>query len=138
MRATTRDVRGSGALEKPVGAIVFAVNGEAAAVNSVSNPATRRALGVELRQLGVESGMKVIVHVAMSRLGWVAGGARAVVDALLGVAGDAGTLVMPTHTNDLSEPALWRNPPVPESWWQIIRDEAPAFDPQLTPSFKRS
>lgn len=55
-------------------------------------------------------------------------------DALVDVIGGAGTVVMATHSSDLSEPALWRNPAVPESWWQIIRDEMPAFDPQLTPS----
>lgn len=76
----------------------------------------------------------MIVHSSLSRLGWVAGGARAVVDALLDVLGETGTLVMPTHSNDLSDPAQWRNPPVPESWWQVIRDEMPPFDPRLTPS----
>jgi aminoglycoside 3-N-acetyltransferase len=78
--------------------------------------------------------MELLVHTSMSRLGWVAGGARAVVDALLEAVGKTGTLVMPTHTGGLSDPALWQNPPVPESWWQIIRDETPAFDPELTPS----
>ncbi len=78
--------------------------------------------------------MTVIVHTSMSKLGWVAGGVRSVVDALVDVVGEDGTLVMPTHTSDLSEPAMWQNPPVPDSWWQIIRDETPAFDPELTPS----
>jgi aminoglycoside 3-N-acetyltransferase len=91
-------------------------------------------LAAELHALGVKGGMKVIIHTSMSRLGWVAGGARSVVDALVDVVGGTGTMVMPTHSGDLSEPALWQNPAVPESWWQIIRDEMPAFDPQLTPS----
>ncbi|MBA2281781.1 MAG: AAC(3) family N-acetyltransferase, partial [Acidimicrobiia bacterium] len=39
-----------------------------------------------------------------------------------------------TPVSHLSDPAHWRNPPVPESWWQSIRDETPAFDPRLTPT----
>ena len=41
---------------------------------------------------------------------------------------------MPTHTGDNSEPSNWENPPVPESWWDVIRAEMPVFDPKLTPT----
>jgi aminoglycoside 3-N-acetyltransferase len=40
----------------------------------------------------------------------VAGGTQAVVQALLDVLGPAGTLVVPTHTPDNTDPADWRNP----------------------------
>lgn len=91
-------------------------------------------LSRDLRTLGVSPGDVVLVHVAMSRLGWVPGGAHGVVTALLDAVGDTGTLVMPTQTPHLSEPSNWENPPVPESWWPTIRDETPAFDPAATPS----
>ena len=42
--------------------------------------------------------------------------------------------MMPTHNSQLSEPSHWVNPPVPQAWWPIIRDEMPPFDPAMTPS----
>jgi aminoglycoside 3-N-acetyltransferase len=57
-----------------------------------------------------------------------------VLRALLGVLGPMGTVLVPTHTAELSEPSTWRNPPVPQAWWATIRDAMPAFDPRITPS----
>lgn len=110
------------------------VAGEAGAIDAASRPGTVNSLSQDLRSLGVSKGMTLLVHSSMSSLGWVAGGPQAVIEALLAAVGDDGTLVMPTHSTGLSEPSLWRNPPVPESWWPIIRDETPAFDPRVTPT----
>lgn len=97
-------------------------------------PYTVQSLGSELRALGVTSGDTVLTHSSASSLGFVAGGAQAVVQALLDVLGPDGTLVVPTHTPDNTDPADWCNPPVPESWWQAIRSQAPGFDKSRTPS----
>ena len=97
-------------------------------------PATVQSLADDLSALGVSSGTTVLVHSSLSSLGWVCGGAVAVVLALEKAVGQDGTLVMPTHTGDLSEPSRWRNPPVPEPWWDLIRQEMPAFDADLTPT----
>ncbi len=99
-----------------------------------ATPATRSSIVADLRALGLERGATVVVHSSLSKVGWVPGGAHAVVHAQLEAVGPDGTIAMPTHSGELSNPALWRNPPVPESWWQPIRDEMPAFDPRLTPT----
>ncbi|HET9733395.1 MAG TPA: AAC(3) family N-acetyltransferase [Acidimicrobiales bacterium] len=97
-------------------------------------PVTRARLAADLCDLGVVPGSTVMVHSSLSRLGWVAGGAQAVVLALLDAVGADGTLVVPTHSGHLSDPARWERPPVPEEWWPAIRRETPAFDPLLTPT----
>jgi aminoglycoside 3-N-acetyltransferase len=107
--------------------------GERQAIAATKTPATVTSLTSDLRALGVRAGGVVIVHSSLSRLGWVAGGETAVVAALRSVLG-AGTLVMPTHSSELSEPSRWENPPVAESWWPVIRAETPAFDAVRTPT----
>ena len=108
---------------------------EATAVHRAGDkPAIMASLRADLLALGVRPGMILLVHSSLSALGWVSGGPVAVVLALEAALGEAGTLVMPTHSGDLSDPAAWRNPPVPEAWWAVIRDTMPAYDPDLTPT----
>ncbi|MFI6265644.1 aminoglycoside N(3)-acetyltransferase [Micromonospora sp. NPDC051006] len=99
-----------------------------------SVPYTAQSLAVDLRALGVAPGDVLLLHASHRSLGFVVGGPQAVVLALLDVLGPDGTLVVPTHTPDNTDPADWRNPPVPEAWWPIIREQMPAFDPARTPS----
>ncbi|TCC36688.1 AAC(3) family N-acetyltransferase [Kribbella capetownensis] len=95
---------------------------------------TRGALVGDLRGLGVRAGGLVLMHSSLRSLGFVVGGPQAVVEALLEVLTPEGTLVVPTHTPDNTDPAHWVSPPVPEAWWSVIREEAPGFDPALTPA----
>ena len=96
-------------------------------------PETIASLARDLRALGVRPGATLLVHSSLSSLGWVCGAAAAVVLALERAVGPEGTIVMPAHTG-LSDPAPWRNPPVPRSWWPTIRATMPAFDRDLTPT----
>lgn len=49
----------------------------------------------DLRRLGIQRGMDVLVHSSLSSIGWVEGGAQTVVDALLWMVSPSGTLLMP-------------------------------------------
>jgi aminoglycoside 3-N-acetyltransferase len=95
---------------------------------------TRASLGEDLRDLGVLPGNTLLVHASLKSLGYVVGGATAVVQAVLDVLGPDGTLVVPAQTATNRDPSTWDDPAFPEELWAVIRDNLPGFDPDLTPS----
>lgn len=107
---------------------------ERAAVDRTTQPNTVETLGRDLARLGLAGGDTVLVHASLSAIGWVCGGPVALIQALLGVVGQQGTIVMPAHTSDNSDPAGWRNPPVPADWVETIRATLPGFQVDITPS----
>lgn len=108
--------------------------GERSAVERVESPVTVASLTDDLRDLGVRPGETLLVHASLSALGWVAGGAPAVVDALRAAVTDDGTVVVPTHTTQYSDPAAWSNPPIPADWVETIETARPAYRPDVTPT----
>lgn len=69
-----------------------------------SNPVvTQQDIAEGLRQLGLAAGDVLFYHSSLSRFGAVAGGADAVVDAMLEVLGPAGTLAAPGFTFSLKD-----------------------------------
>jgi aminoglycoside 3-N-acetyltransferase len=97
-------------------------------------PVTADSMASDLRALGVETGGTVLVHASLSSLGWVCGGAPAVIDALRRVVGEDGTAVMPTHSPGNRDPTDMGNPPVPESWYDTVREAMPPYRPGVTPT----
>ena len=75
-----------------------------------------------------------MVHSSLSSIGWVLGGASTVVRVLLDILGEKGTLVMPSSTPNCSDPASWKNPKLPEAWFEEVREHLPVFDRQTTPT----
>ena len=83
-------------------------------------PVTREELTRDLRALGLRPGDTVLVHSAMSRIGYVEGGAPAVVEAMLDGLGPGGTLAVPTF-------------PFRGGMLAFVRSD-PRFDVATTPS----
>lgn len=86
------------------------------------------------KSVGIELGDNLIVHTSLKNLGFVCGGAQIVIEALLEVVGKEGTIVMPTQTwknLDPSEGVHWEEP---KQWWNLIRDNWPAYNKDITPT----
>ena len=52
----------------------------------------------KLREVGLEKGDVVMVHTSLTRMGYVCGGAQTVIEALMEVVGENGTIMMPTQS----------------------------------------
>ncbi|MFP9059037.1 aminoglycoside N(3)-acetyltransferase [Natrialbaceae archaeon A-chndr2] len=107
---------------------------EADAIAAVDEPVTVSSLVDDFQDLGLARGDTILVHASLQELGWVCVDAQVVVDALMQTITPAGTIVMPTHSAQYSDPANWSNPPVPESWIETVREERPPYRPETTPT----
>lgn len=67
-------------------------------------PHTVASLTADLTGLGLKSGMVVMVHSSLKRIGWTEDGPVTVIDALLNVLASDGTLVMPAESPQIAEP----------------------------------
>lgn len=97
-------------------------------------PATRESVKRDLSDLGVTAGDTLLVHCSMRSMGWISGGQVAVLQAVFDAVGIDGTVAMPAHSSDLTDPANWGAPPVPPEWIETIRSTMPAYDPATTPT----
>ncbi|MBE1608035.1 AAC(3) family N-acetyltransferase [Actinopolymorpha pittospori] len=93
-------------------------------------PMTQPKLVEGLRQLGVEPGSVLMVHVRMSAFRWVVGGIDAIVESLRDAVGPSGTLLAFTGWEDSPyHLPLWDDCP---RWQAAYRDHQPAFDPAVS------
>ena len=95
-------------------------------------PITKDFLIDKFSQLGINQGDTLLVHASLSSLGYVVGGAEALFLALREVIGDQGTIVVPSQTVEISDPASWQYPPVPQEWHDVICDAMPAYSKNLS------
>ena len=102
-------------------------------VASTPAPIIKSQLVKDLRKIGVQKGDTVSVHSSMSKIGWVVGEQLTVIESLMETVTEKGTLVMQAHSTGNTDPKNWNYPPVPEDWWDIIREEMPPFRPEITP-----
>lgn len=87
-----------------------------------------------LSELGLKKADNVIVHCSLSSMGFVCGGAEIVIRSLLQAVGTEGTVMMPTQSWKNLDPETGVHWEEPKEWWQIIRDNWPAYNKQITPT----
>lgn len=87
-----------------------------------------------LSEVGVGKGQDVMVHTSLSSLGFVCGGAQVVIEALLETVGSEGTIMMPAQSWKNLDPSSGVHWKEPESWWNLIRENWPAYDKDITPT----
>ncbi|KJS13834.1 MAG: aminoglycoside 3-N-acetyltransferase [Peptococcaceae bacterium BRH_c8a] len=107
---------------------------EAQVIEKTPRLNTRESLARDFSIIGMDKGVTVIVHSSLSSLGWVCGGPVAVIQALMDIVTNEGTIVMSTHSGDYSDPSYWGNPPIPKEWLPIIKETMPAYEPEIAPS----
>ena len=88
---------------------------------TVAQPVTKDMLITALKKLGVSGSQIIEVHSKMSSFDYIVGGARTVVDALMEICGDGGTILMPTQNIDNSEPSDWQYPGIEPYLYKEIR-----------------
>lgn len=87
-----------------------------------------------LSEVGVCNGQTIMVHTSLSSLGFVCGGAQVIIEALLETVGTEGTIMMPTQSWKNLDPATGVHWEEPENWWQLIRENWPAYNKDITPT----
>ena len=70
----------------------------------------------ELKQLGLKQSDTVLIHSSYRSLGGYQGGPEALIQSLMTYFGEAGLLILPTHS------------------WATVNEEQPLFDPLTTPA----
>ncbi len=103
-------------------------------IKKTSKPNTIKSLKEDFNVLGVEKGNIILMHSSLSQLGWTVGGPVSVIDAILEIISNEGTLIMPTFSSGNTDPSEWESPPVPKEWWDDIKTNMPAFHPEKTPT----
>lgn len=79
-------------------------------------------------KLGMRRGHNVMVHSSLRSLGYVVNGAMDVIDALIETVGEKkGTILMPSHTGQLTDPIDWKNPSIPKKDINRVRKAMTPF-----------
>ena len=97
-------------------------------------PVTKQDIISAVRNVGLKEGSTVMVHTSLSRIGYVCGGAQTVIEALIEVVGHEGTLMMPTQSWKNLDPEDGVHGDIEEEYWDIIRENWPAYDKRITPT----
>jgi len=94
---------------------------------------TKSKLERDLRELGLALGQTVMLHASVKAVGWVVGGPDVVIQALLDILGDEGTLMMYVGWEDSPYDLVkW-----PKDRQQAYLEECPPFNPETSRAFRK-
>ena len=97
-------------------------------------PIVKKDITGAFSDLGLRQADIVMVHTSLSGIGYVCGGAQTVIEALTETVGQNGTVMMPTQSWKNLDPDAGVHGEVPEEYWDIIRENWPAYNRKLTPT----
>lgn len=95
---------------------------------------TKQVLKDGFKDLGIKKGDALFVHCSLKSLGFVCGGAQIVIEALMETITQEGTIIMPTQTWKNLDPSTGVHWEEPKEWWDLIRENWPAYDKDITPT----
>ena len=87
-----------------------------------------------LKAVGLQKGDSVMVHTSLGKIGYVCGGAQAVIEALIETVGEDGTIMMPTQSWKNLDPETGVHWDADKTDWDRIRENWPAYDKAITPT----
>ncbi|EZH71347.1 hypothetical protein ATO12_08130 [Aquimarina atlantica] len=99
-----------------------------------TTPISKKDVLNDLKKIGITEGVNIMVHSSLSKIGWVIGGAYTVVEALVELIGEKGTLVMPAATPYCLHPTQWGDDNIPKKWSTKIAKNLPLFNIKNTPT----
>ncbi|RLI18665.1 aminoglycoside 3-N-acetyltransferase [Candidatus Bathyarchaeota archaeon] len=92
-------------------------------------PITKSRLISDLKKLGVSPSDTIMLHASVKAIGWIVGGPDVVIQALLDVLGEEGTLMMYVGWEDSPWEASFSIAEWPEEWQKAYWEEFPPFNP---------
>lgn len=96
---------------------------------------TQNLLMKHLSELGIKKGDHIIVHASLSSFGCViSGGSETIINSLLELVGETGTILMPTQSWKNLDPSAGIHGELTEEDAEIIRQTWPAYDKEITPT----
>lgn len=87
-----------------------------------------------LQAVGLQAGDSVMVHTSLGKIGYVCGGAQAVIEALIETVGEDGTIMMPAQSWKNLDPETGVHWDADEADWDRIRENWPAYNKAITPT----
>lgn len=96
-------------------------------------PTTKNRLMADLKKLGVASGDTIMLHASVKAIGWIVGGPDVVIQALLDILGEGGTLMMYVCWEDSPYNLVeWS-----EEWQKAYLEECPPFNPAVSRAHRK-